>query len=260
MRSIKFNNERTYLRNNIKKIEIDDSNIVFINGVSVVDAKVSCFYLEYTGAGYRPRNEVYFCSGLINENYEEALSAKFNNDLEKYLIFSKENQKITRYGENDFIIERKEKNEMITHYVHIHYDGKSIYQVLDTKECITKTSISNLAIYNNQFYIVNANKFIGPKFKILKEDSQNSGEFIVIDKIVIPKEISSDYNVIDVLSFKMDKDFNVISVINSVIDGRSLYYNTTNYLEIRKQRIEELIKMVNSFQKNTTDLEEVRTR
>lgn len=253
MLSINFNKEQSYyLRKGVKKIEIDEENLEFINGIAVAKAKVYCFLLEKTAVGYTPRMTNYFCEGLINKSLAPVFQTN-SSEFVKYFIFAEENKKIIRFGENDFIVEREEKGTHHSTSIHLRFINNKIYKVLETNSRVTKTSNDNLAILDNQFYYVNASKFYGPKFEILKEVSDSPNEFIVMDKIVYK---IGDISIMDILSFQMNANFQVTSKINSIIDGNYLYYNTTNYLEIRNERLKELEQKMSLFIKETDSLDE----
>lgn len=96
--NIKYHNtNRFYLRQNVQRIEIDERDVSFINGLAVVKGKV--VLKDFFGKEF-----FYESYGVINENYEEAFESVEDNDAAYYLMFRNGNKKITRIGENDFIV------------------------------------------------------------------------------------------------------------------------------------------------------------
>ncbi len=242
MKRISFNN-RSYLRNGVQRIEIEDENLKFINGLAIAKAKVHCATLEKNYSFYKPKVFTYFCEGLVNENYEEAFFAKYENEQSKYLMFCEKNKKIVRFGTNDYIVERLEKiqGKLEKRYTHLKVIDGKIFMIKENIKDFSLTFMEDIAILNHQFYIVSVGKFFGPKFLFLKEDPNKVGEFIVMDKIAISGE--NEFPVYDVLTYRIDNHLKLTSFVYSLIEGNSpLFIDSTDSHKIREERIETLKK------------------
>lgn len=246
MQSIKFDKERSYLRTGIQKIEVDETNINFINGLAVVKATVYCFEMEYNFGSYIPKTYTFTCEGIINENFEEAFQAKYETDINKYFIFRKENQKIMRFGPNDFVVETEQINQhkVEKSFAHIRLINKEPTIINENLKDFSLTSNENLAILDNQFYYVAVAQYKGPKFKSLKECKDIPGEYIVEDEIIIPKDPNDphDYTIIDHLTFRMNKEFQITSYIYSSLEPElPLDIQSQTYKEVREERMVQLL-------------------
>lgn len=248
MRTISFN-KNSYLRQGIKKIEIEDEKPVFQNGLAIVKAHVYCCKLERNYSSYKPKTYTYTCEGLINENYEEAFFAKQDNDQAKYFMFCRENQKIRRFGTNDYIVERLEKiqGKWEKRYTHLKVIVGKIFMIKEHVKDFSFTSMEDVVILDHQFYIVSVGKFYGLKFTLLKEDENQLGEFIVVDKIITPHD--DKFPIVDVLTYRMNKDFQLTSFVYSLIEGNSpIFTQFTDCNKIRNERIDALQKKKEIFQ------------
>lgn len=248
MRSISFN-KRSYLRNGAQKIEIEDENLVFQNGLAIAKAKVYCNTLDNAFSSYKLKSCTYTCEGLINENYEEAFFAKYESEPAKYFMFNEENKKITRFGTNDYIIEhlRKIQGKLEKRYTHLKVIDGKIFVIKENIKDFSLTSMEDVAILNHQFYIVSVSKSYGLKFTFLKEDENKPGEFIVVDKIVAPQ--NDQFPVIDILTYRMNQSFQITSFVYSLLEGNSpIFTNSIDCNEIRKERMEALQKKKELFQ------------
>ncbi len=248
MKEIVFNKDRSYLRTGIQKIEIEE-NPEFLNGLAIAKATIHSFFLEHHYSAYVPKTRIYLCEGLINTKYEEAFYAKYDTDIEKYLIFREENRHITRVG-TDFIIETLENNKK--GYTHLKVNGTKVELIQENLSNFTFTSFENLAIINSQFYFITANKYYGPKFKSLKEDPSRPGEFIVIDEIRILNQ-GNEYPLIDTIAFRMNHNFELKSFVYSLNEpGIPLDISSTNYVDLHKEREQQLLEKEIKF-KETID-------
>lgn len=250
MRTISFN-KNLHLRQGIKKIEIEDENPVFQNGLAIVKARVYCYKLEKNYSSYKPKAYTYTCEGLINENYEEAFFAKHGNDQAKYFMFCEENKKITRFGTNDYIVERLEKiqGKWENRYTHLKIINGKIFMIKEHIKDFSFTSMEDVVIFNHQFYIVSVGKFYGLKFTLLKEDENQLGEFIVVDKIITPHD--DKFPIVDVLTYRMNKDFQLTSFVYSLLEGNSpIFTQFTDCNKIRNERIDALQKKKEVFQQD----------
>lgn len=248
MRSISFKN-LSYLRNGAQRIEIEDKHLDFQNGLAIAKAKVYCNTLEKSFSSYTPKTYTYTCEGLINEKYEEAFLAKQDNDQAKYFMFCRENQKIRRFGTNDYIVERLEKiqGKWEKRYTHLKVIDGKIFTIKEHIKDFSFTSMEDIVILDHQFYIVSVGKFYGLKFTLLKEDENHLGEFIVVDKIITPHD--DKFPILDVLTYRMNKDFQLTSFVYSLLEGNSpIFTQSTDCNKIRNERIDALQKKKEIFQ------------
>ncbi len=259
MQSIAFDREGYYLRKGVQKIEIDETKVNFINGYGIVEAKVLCFEIESSFGTYKPKMYIYFCEGLINENFEEAFPDKNKSSINQYFSFREENKRIMRFGENNFIVETIQKNQGFSEssYTHIKIDNNKPTILKENIKDFSLTSLNNIVIINGQFYYVPSSKTIGPKFLILKEDPNRPGEFIVVDKIVAPEENNTpiSYPNIDVLTYRMNKDFQLISFPHSFMEEGPVYFKSTDCNQIRKEREMQLLEKRAKFKELVESLE-----
>lgn len=248
MRTISFNTN-SHLRRGIKRIEIEDDQLDFQNGLAIAKAKVDCYTLEKSFSSYKPIEHTYFCEGLINECDEEAFFAKNDNDQAKYFMFCEENKKITRFGTNDYIVEHLEKiqGKWEKRYAHLKVIDGKIFTIKEHIKDFSFTSMEDVVILDHQLYIVSVGKFYGLKFTLLKEDENQLGEFIVVDKIITPHD--DQFSIIDVLTYRMNKDFQLTSFVYSLLEGNCpIFTQSTDCNKIRNERIDALQKKKEIFQ------------
>lgn len=244
MKSIVFHKESYYLRKGIYKIEIEEENLKSISqGLAIARAKVYCSSIESNFSSYKkPKMSIYYCEGVINENFEEAFWATSETDPSKYLMFREVNKKIMRFGINDFVVEQlhKEQGRLEKRYTHLKLIYNKPYIVKEGMKDFSFTSLSDTVILEHQFYIVSASKLYGPKFTFLKEDENYAEEFLVVDKIRDYQE-EMQFPIVDVLTYRMDKNFQITSYVYSLLEGKSpIYTRFTSAEEIRKERLELL--------------------
>lgn len=259
MKEISLSKINPSLRNHVKKIEIDDANITFMNGLAVVNATVYTFQmLENSSGGYKPKTSIYNCMGVINEKYEEAFDVKDNQDANKYLAFLEPNKKITRVGMNDFIVETREVEQgyVFAPMTHIRIVNQKPQVLVEKNKNFYLTSIPNIAILNNCFYFITASKFFGLKFKSLREDYYHPGEFIILDEIIVPANKEIESPIIDCLTCRIDTRMQVKSNVYSMIENGIVYYNTTDYPTLHNLRMKDLEEQRAKFIHHISSLEE----
>lgn len=259
MREIALANVDKSLRNHVKKIEVDETNLTFINGLAVANATVHTFQmLENSSGGYTPKTNIYNCVGIINENYEEAFSVSSKLDSNKYLAFLEPNKKITRVGVNDFIVETREVEQGYVYkpLTHIRIINQKPQVLVEKNKNFTLTSISNVAILNNCFYFITANKFFGLKFKSLKEDAHHPGEFILVDEIIVPANNEMESPLVDTLTCRIDTRMQVKSNVYSMVEEIPVYFQSNNYQEVHNERIEQLQEKRAKFINHISSLED----
>lgn len=242
MRNISFD-RRSYLRNGAQKIEIEDENLDFQNGLAIAKAQVYCYTLENKFGSYKPKTCTYFCEGLINKNYEEAFFAKYENEQAKYFMFCEENKKIIRFGSNDYIVERFQKiqGRWEKRYTHLKIIDGKIFTIKENIKDFSFTSMEDVVILNQQFYIVSVSKAYGPKFTFLKEDENKIGEFIVVDTIV--NQQNEQFPIIDVITYRMNRDFQLTSFVYSLIEGNyPVFTDSIDCNRFREERLKALQK------------------
>ena len=238
MKSIKLN-EVNYLRDEIISAEIDDTNLVFRNGIAVVKASI-------TIGNFCTNKSHYVCCGLINENYEELYKDK-SNLFERNLMFMPFNKSIVRCGNNDFIVEVscRDDNRIWTEYRHIRIvDGVPTLINRNLGGC-QKTSFENIVIagYRNKtLYDTNEGRALTPPLMKI-EESQEEGIFNVVAKI----EVDSSYCV-DYLFFKINSEGIIVSrVLSSISASKFLTESYTSINDLLSKRQAQLIMIRDSF-------------
>lgn len=258
MVDIKFNKEQNDLRKGVQKIEIEEENLEFIEGVAIAKANVYCYSIDSNFSSYKkPKHFTFTCEGLVTENYKEAFSMHSNKDPAKYFMFLEENRKIVRFGTNDFIVEHTNKvqGQLETRYTHLKIIYNKPFIVQENRKNFSFTSLADIVILDSQFYRVSASKFYGPSFLSIKEDVHKLGEFIVEDKIVIPQDNNFSYSITDILTFRMNQNLEVVSFVYSLIEERPIYFSAINYEEIRMERKNQLLEKRNNCKEKTYSLE-----
>ncbi len=258
IKNVAFDKSQNYLRKGVQKIEIEEHNLEFVEGVAIAKANVYCYKMETNFGSYKkPKLFMYSCEGLVTEDYKEAFVTNAKENPAKYFMFLESNRKITRFGTNDFIVEHvnKEQGKLEKSYAHIKLIYNKPYIIEENKQSFSFTSISDIVILDFQLYIVSSSKFYGPSFLSLKEDCFKPGEFIVEDKIVIPSDNNFLYPIVDVLTFRMNQDLQVVSFVFSMIEEGPLYFLSNDYNEIRIERINQLLEKRNWFKEQSLSLE-----
>lgn len=222
---------------------IDLTNSEFINGIAIATKEII------------KNNHSYKYYGLIDNNFNEVLA------------FMNTNLKISRYGANDFILERLIDNIVPTlEYEHIRIKDKKIVfknilisgekPILTGTNYVENTNHDKLVIIGNDYqkylYDLESCRQITPFLNTIKQSQYDNDLFDVI------LQTGSNKSYIDRLYFKIDKDGNIVSQILSYLNNDYLSYNYFSIEKLIKDRETELNLKYQDFEEKRKFVEQSR--
>lgn len=263
MREIKLNcNPFLLSRQNILKVEVDENDLDFRNGVALAEATCTIITDSRT-------TKTVECYGLIDEEFKEVYNDEYT--LESELMFFLCNKEAYRLSDNDYIIAvacSDGENAKWTDYRHIRtVDGVPTF-INQNLGKPYRTGIENVVILNMSsgfhgkvLYDFSLGKEITPRLASIKEAEGAPGLFDVEARITLePKE--NQYELIDHLFFRIDGTGRIVSNVVSSLDNdylsvlegcttEKLIEDRTNSLRNRAAQFEEEVK---EFRKKSTIL------
>lgn len=259
MKEIKLNG-CSHLRGGIvETAKVDETKLEFRNGVAVAEAEVKAVMVP----SWYPFS--YKCEGLINENFQEVFGDTLLDSYERNLMFLPYNKKITRFGDNDFIVNMScyEDDRWWEEYRHIR-TVNGFPTLVNRLSCCNKKVNETLMIMGKNkkaLYSVESGKMLTPYVESISESETYYDIFDVIASVSsLSFEKFKQLN--DVLCFKINSAGRTVSkVLSSLEDGYLPYGNDFIVEELLEQRqadltfrVDDFEETIKSFQSDDSDL------
>ncbi len=257
MKEIKLN-DCSYLRGRvIESVRVDETKLEFRNGVAVAEANVR------GGDRYNPFWDTW--EGLINENFQEVFGDTLPDSYERNLMFLPYNKKITRFGDNDFIVNMScyESGRQWKEYRHIRTVNGFPTLVNRVSCCNKKVNEALMIMGKNKkaLYSVESGEMLTPYVDSISESEMYYDIFDIMTSVSsLSFEKFKQLN--DVLCFKINSAGRTVSkVLSSLEDGYLPYGNDLIVEELLEQRqadltfrVDDFEETIKSFQSDDSDL------
>lgn len=254
MKEIKLNESSALLREKVLEAKVDETNLVFHNGLAIAKATVATNSLFDTPY-------IYDCMGVINENFEEAFCISSQNDLEKYVMFLPFNQEIIWAGSDSFRISAKKSlgvREGCSYMddILLCFNRETFTLTSPNIHHFIPTKIEDIGIVDKRLYRLSKKAFLTHQLYQLQEIKKNT--FYVVDK-VISKHIGEGIEnfLYDFLSYQIDGEGNVVSPVYSKREHPQTLYEKRLSMhcdEVYDLRKNELTSIASSFEEVTRNL------
>lgn len=245
----------------VENATVDETKLEFRNGVAVAEAEVKGVRVT---PSWHPFS--YTCEGLINENFQEVFEDKLPDSYERNLMFLPYNEKITRFGDNDFVVNMScyEDGSWWEEYRHIRIINGVPTLVNQVAPCTKKINETLMIMGENKntLYSIEQSKMLTPYVESIRESETYDGIFDVMAKVK-PLDGENHLQLLDFLYFKMNAEGRCVSSVLSSLENDYIYPRSnilvSDLLEERREglasRAQAFEGMINYFQSNDRVLE-----
>lgn len=265
----KANSRERYSHDGYKtRFFVDESDVKFENGTALVKAKVLSEYGEGKSAFKQKRfSDEFFkdnekeCYGVINENFEEAYSGRYEG--EQYLMFFESNKETIKVDNENYLVvcDPKYNDDFSTRQIRNKENKWEVHDIFFSARPTKKNNLFVVVRRNSKVYFLYdalKSEPLTRRYAMLREleSDGNTLEFMVCDnvysKVGLPGAAVSD-----TLTFKIDEEDSIISPIYSSLlneyyidEAPQVQYdvikeNRQNELEVMAQKNLKLLSKSN---------------